>query len=240
MHILGDLLILAILGFCAWQGWKRGILGGVLAIVFIIVAVYGGNLVSNTYSNEFTNMFRPFVSGYLDRIEAEVTEEFAPANMAGLSTEDMLRLEPGMEQVLIEEVFLSLGVHESRIEKLADRYHDERAQEFSVNRSLTNTLVYAFCFLLVFVIGFVLILIALTVIYNIVPFSFRIPGIRLIDGIGGSVLGVGQGLLLVFMLTWLLGYLGLLVEPLSEGLIERTRITELFINFNPMGNFIDM
>jgi len=237
MHILGDLLILAILGFCAWQGWKRGILGGVLAIVFIIVAVYGGNLVANTYSDEFTNMFRPFVSGYLDRVEVETAEELAPANMSGLSTEDLLRLEPGIEHVLIEEVFLSLGVHESRIEKLADRYHAERSGDLSVNRSLTNTLVYAFCFLMVFVIGFVLIVIALTVIYNIIPFSFRIPGIRLIDGIGGSVLGFGQGLLLVFMLTWLLGYVGLL---LPEEFLGQTWLTELFVRFNPMTNFIDV
>ena len=240
MHILGTLLIIAILGFCGWQGWKRGILGGVLAVVFIIVAVYGGNLVANTYSDEFTTMFRPFVSGYLDRVEAEITEELVPANMPGLSTEDLIRLEPGAEHVLVEQVFLSLGVHESRVEKLADRYHTERSEGLSVNRSLTNVLVYAFCFLLVFVVGFLLILIALTVIYNIIPFSFRIPGIRLIDGIGGAVLGVGQGLLLVFMLTWLLGYLGLPLNFLSEGFLERAGFIEFFVRNNPMTNYINI
>jgi len=237
MHFLVDLLILAIIGFCVWQGMKRGILGGILAIAFILIAVYGGNLVANNYSDEFTTMFRPFVSGYLDRVEVEVMEEFVPENLSGFSTEDLFRLEPGMETVLIAEVFTALGVHESRVYKLTDRYEAERDEGLSVNRSLTNVLVYAFCFVLVFVVGFLLIVIALTVIYNIIPFSFRIPRIKLIDKIGGGVLGGGQGLLLVFMLTWLLGYLGLL---LPEDLIENSFLTGFFIRFNPMTNHIDI
>ena len=39
MHILVDILIIGILGFCAWQGYKRGIIGGILAILFLIIAV---------------------------------------------------------------------------------------------------------------------------------------------------------------------------------------------------------
>jgi len=237
MHFLADLLILAILGFCIWQGLKRGILGSILAVVFILVAIYGGNIAANNYSDEFTNMFRPFVSGYLDRVENEVIEEVVPENLVNFSTDDLLRLEPGLETVIISGVFLELGVHETRMDKLMDRYEMERGEDLSVNRALTNVLVYALCFLLIFVIGFLLILIALTVIYNIIPFSFRIPRIKLIDMIGGSILGAAQGLLLVFMLTWLLGYLGLI---LPEELLENTFITELFVRMNPMVNYIDL
>jgi len=237
MHFLVDLLILAMIGFCVWQGIKRGILGGILAIAFILVAIYGGNLVANNYSDEFTTMFRPFVSGYLDRVEAEVIEEAAPANLAGFSTEDLFRLEPGIEPAVMAMVFTELGVHESRVYKIADRYEAERAEGLSVNRSLTNVLVYAFCFVIVFVVGFLLILIALTVIYNIIPFSFRIPRIKLADKIGGGILGGGQGLLLVFMLTWILGYLGLI---LPDELLENTMLTEFLVRFNPMTNHIDL
>lgn len=237
MHFLVDLLILAILGFCVWQGIKRGILGGILAVVFILVAVYGGNLVANTYSDEFTNMFRPFVSGYLDRVEAEMLEELTPENLSGLSTEDLFRLERGIEPIFITSVFTELGIHESRVHKLTDRYEAEREEGATINRSLTNVLVYAFCFVLVFVIGFLLLVIGLTVIYNVIPFSFRIPRIKLADKIGGGVLGGVQGLLLVFMLTWLLGYVGL---ALPEDLLERSSLTEFFVRFNPMTNHIDL
>jgi len=237
MHFLADLLILAILGFCIWQGLKRGILGSILAVVFILVAIYGGNIAANNYSDEFTTMFRPFVSGYLDRVEGEVIEEVVPANMVHFSTEDLLRLDPALEPVIISGVFLELGVHEERLDKFVDRYEIERDEGLRVNQALTNVLVYALCFLMIFVIGFLLILIALTVIYNIIPFSFRIPRIKLIDMIGGSIIGGAQGLLLVFMLTWLLGYLGFI---LPEGLLENTFITEFFVRANPMINYIDL
>ena len=85
-----------------------------------------------------------------------------------------------------------------------------------------------------------LILIAFTVAYNIIPFSLRLPGLKLVDGIGGGLLGAGQGLLLVFALTWALGYLGLPLEHFSENLIEQTRVTEFFISRNPLINFIDL
>jgi len=237
MHILLDLFIIAILGFCAWQGYKRGIIGGILAVLFVIVAIYGGNLVANTYSDQFATMFRPFVSGYLDRVELEAVEEIAPPQLQGLSTEDLFRLEPGIEPIVARQIFIELGVHHSRAEAFTGYYLDMRAEGASVNRALTEVLVYAFCFFLVYVIGFLLILIALTVIYNIIPVSFRLPGLKIVDDIGGGILGFAQGVLLVFMLTWVLGYVGIL---LPEELLSESWITELFVGANPMGGFIDL
>lgn len=239
MEILLDILLIATILFCGWQGYKRGIIGGIFAIAFIIVAVWGANLVSTTYSNEFTSMFRPFASGYLDRMEIEAIEEIVPEDQQHLSTEDLLRLDTTLEPQLAKQVFLELGVDESRTEKLLDRYFDYRDQHYynTVNHAFTNVFVYSFSFLLVFVIAFLLILIGFTVIYNIIPFSFRLPGLKLVEGIGGGVLGVGQGLLLIFMLTWLLGYIGLI---LPEGFLDRNGVIPFFVRNTPMMDFIDL
>ena len=237
MHILLDLFVIAILGFCAWQGYRRGIISGILAILFIIVAIYGANLVASTYSSEFTSMFRPFVSGYLDGMEAEAIEELAPPELQTLSTEDLFRLEPGLEPTMAREVFSELGIHHSRVEELTQRYLAYRDDGLGVNRAMTDVLVYAFCFYLVYIIAFLLILIGLTVIYNIIHLSFRLPGLKLVDDIGGGVLGFAQGLLLVFMLTWVLGYAGIIFP---EGLLESTLVMDLFIGANPMVGFINL
>jgi len=237
MHIWLDLIIVAILLLAAWQGYKRGVIGGILAIVFLIVAVYGGNLVATAYSDEFTNMFRPFVGGYLQSVEASAIEEVVPDQLQHLSTEDLFRLEPGLEEIVIQQVFLGLGIHHSRIETLTEYYFDLRDEGGGINASLTEVLVYALCFFIVYTIGFLLILIALTVIYNIIPVSFRLPGLKLVDEIGGGVLGFAQGVLLVFMLGWFLGYAGLL---LPGDLLANSWITELFVGANPMVGFINM
>ncbi|MCL2587959.1 MAG: CvpA family protein [Oscillospiraceae bacterium] len=234
MNILLDLLVIGTLAFCAWQGYKRGIIGSVLAVIFVIVAIYGANLVATTYSQEFTSMFRPFVSGYLDSAERTAIEEIVPEDHQGLSTEDLFRIEPEIEPLIVRQVFIDLGVHHSRAEDLTQRYLTYRTEyELSVNRAMTDVLVYAFCFFIVYVIGFLLIIIALTVIYNVIPVSFRLPGrkMKLVDEIGGGVFGFTQGVMLIFMLAWALGYAGLLFP---DDFLARTWITELFIGANPM------
>ena len=238
MHTAADILIIAIIAFCAWQGYKRGILGGILAVAFIIVSIYGAGLMASAFSNEFTGMFRPFISGWMDRVEVEAAEEVAPWDLRGRSTEDIFRLEPGIEPLVVRQAFLELGVHESRTEHLVDRYLDERerAETVSFNRAMTEVSVTTFCFLMVYIIAFLLILIALTVIYNVIQLSFKLPGLRLVDDIGGGLLGLFQGLLLVFMLTWALGYAGLL---LPEDFLAETSVVEFFVQRNTMGPFIE-
>jgi len=238
MHIIVNLLILAIIGFCAWQGYRRGVLGSILAVVFIIIAIYGGNLLANTWSHEFTTIFRPFLSGYLTQMEVDAVETVAPAHLQGLSTEDLFRIDSSLEPEVSRQLFLELGVHESREEKLTDRYLDGRDAGETFNHAMTDTLVYAFCFLMVFVVAFLLILIGFTVLYNLIPFSFKFPGLKLVDGIAGGVFGVIQGFLLVFMLAWLLGYLGLLFP--EDFILEDASILEFFVRSNHVGGFIDI
>jgi len=237
MHFWLDLIVLAILAFCAWQGYRRGIIGSILAVLFIVLAVYGANLAASTYSQEFTSMFRPFISGYLDRVEIEAAETVAPPELHRFSTEDLFAREPALEPLVARQIFTDVGVHESRAERLVQQYLAYRDEGLTVNRAMTEVIVHAFCFYLVFLIGFLLIVIGLTVVYNIIPLSFRLPGLKLVDDIGGGVVGFAQGLLLVFMLTWALGYIGLI---LPEHLLADTWFTELFVRANPMAGFISL
>ena len=237
MNILLDLFILAVIGFCAWQGYRRGMIGGVLAILFIIVAIYGGSLVANTYSDEFASMFRPFVSGYLDGAERDAIAEIVPENLQEFSTEDLFQLEPDLEPLVVRGMLEDLGIHPDRVESLNRYYMDMRGDGMGVNQAMTEVLVYAFCFFLVYVIGFLLILIALTVVFNVIPFSFRLPGLKLVDDIGGGVLGLIQGVMLVFMLTWAMGYAGIL---LPDGLLASTWVTEFFVRANPVVGIINL
>ena len=237
MHILVGIGIIAILAFCAWQGYKRGIIGGVIAILFIIVSLYGANLVASTYSDDFTTVFRPFISGYLDSVEVSVANELVPSHMQGLSTEDMFRIDASLEETLANSVFEALGVHPSRTERLAERFLSYRAAgDISFNRAMTDVMVYAICFLIVYVIAFTLILIVLTVLYNIVHLTFRLPGDRRIDQYGGAVLGLVQGILLVLALTWALGYIGLALPEFAE----RSAVLNFFIRNNFLVNHINL
>ena len=239
MHIVADILIIAIIAFCGWQGYKRGILGGIVAVLFLVASVWGAGILTGAFSNEFTNMFRPFISGYLDRVEVEAAEEVVPFALVGRSTEDIFQIDPNLEPEIVRQSFMHLGVHESRTDHLLEQYWEARDRGYNTtfNQAMTEVSVNAFCFLMVYIISFLLILIALTVIYNVIHLSFKLPGLRLVDDIGGALLGLAQGLFLVFMLTWALGYMGLL---LPEYFLEQTSVVEFFVGQDTMGAFIEI
>ena len=58
-----DIVLLIIIALCTWGGYKRGLVGGIAGILAIIIALFGGSLLSNTYSGEVIPALEPFVNG---------------------------------------------------------------------------------------------------------------------------------------------------------------------------------
>ena len=46
MKIIIDILLLIIIALCTWNGYKRGLVGGVAGILAIIIALFGGSLLT--------------------------------------------------------------------------------------------------------------------------------------------------------------------------------------------------
>ena len=52
MKIIIDILLLVIIALCTWNGYKRGLVGGVAGILAIIIALFGASLLSSAYAHE--------------------------------------------------------------------------------------------------------------------------------------------------------------------------------------------
>ena len=63
MKLILDIVLLIIVALCTWGGYKRGLLGGIAGIVIIVVALFGGSLVSSAYAHEVVPALEPFVDG---------------------------------------------------------------------------------------------------------------------------------------------------------------------------------
>ena len=46
MKIIIDILLLVIIALCTWNGYKRGLVGGVAGILAIVIALFGSSLLS--------------------------------------------------------------------------------------------------------------------------------------------------------------------------------------------------
>ena len=66
MKLVIDIVLLVIIALCTWGGFKRGLIGGIAGLIAIVIALFGGSLLSSAYSGEVIPALKPFVNGYID------------------------------------------------------------------------------------------------------------------------------------------------------------------------------
>ena len=230
MKLILDIVLLVIVALCTWGGYKRGLIGGIAGILAIIIALFGGSLISSAYAHEVVPALEPFVDGYVDSQNTRnaLLEKMGYAN-SDLSVEDILAQDSSLRYDYAYECLLSVGLYPERAEELAERavaYSDENVT------GMTEAVVAVICDTATYVVGlalgFLLILIFLTAIANIGNLSFRLPNLELLDEIGGATLGFVKGLIYCILLSWLLSFFGLIIG--KDTLIETT-LARFFLSF---------
>ena len=260
MPFLLDLSIFSIIAFCAWRGYKAGLVRSAFGIVGIIVAVIVANIAAAAYAEEFSGILQPFIGGLVETTISDVVrenvnlgeidlDEMGLGNL-GIDTDnidldnidfDNLRNElagvaiPSVDPEVAYAALRQIGLSEAaaeRISELVAAENDHTVGSFaeSIASNLANTLSY----IILFGLGFALISIIFAVIGNLVGVTFFLPGLEIVDMTGGTVLGIVKGLLIVFAVTAVIRYVGLLIGAT----IERTSLLTFFINNNPIANML--
>jgi len=229
--LLIDLALVGTVAFCTWRGYKGGLIRGAFGVVSLIASLFIANIAAQAYSNEAKNMLVPFVSGYIETTMTEMAE-------TGVEYQEMAH-----DHVIVDENFgiayitlRELGLPESAAVSVAEKSIEiEPEEDFSyfsdaIADRLTNTLSYV----AVFGIAFLLIAIIFAVIGNLVGFVFALPGLKLVDIIAGSALGLVKGVIIVYTVAVIVRYFGLLMLSTIEG----TVILKYLINNNPIANLL--
>ena len=230
MKMIIDIVLLAIIALCTWGGYKRGLVGGVAGILAIVIALFGGSLLSSAYAGEVIPALEPFVDGYIDsqNTREDVLETLGYGD-SDKSLDDILAEDPSLRYDYAYECMGLVGFSTKRAEELADRavyVADENGLEMTdaVVGVLCDTITYVGGLLL----AFLLILIFLIAVANVGNLSFRLPNMENLDEIGGAVLGFVRGFLYCVLLSWLLSFFGLV---LGKSTIENTTLSRFFMSF---------
>lgn len=221
--IIVDIVLIAIILFCGWCGYKKGLIMGIGGVVVIIVSVLCANLLANTFSYEIVPVMRPFVSGYIETTltneEDGVLTELGYDD-EGYSLADVLEQEPELAKEIGLEAYRRFGLSADVAEQLSDEAIEHKKDS---DRDLLYSLSEVFCQrvsrVACLILAFLLILIVLTVIGNITNLSFKLPNMDLLDDVGGACLGVVRGIMFCLLITWALRYLGLVF---GLGYLEET------------------
>ena len=235
MRLIIDIVLLVIVALCTWSGYRKGLIGGVAGILAIIIALFGGSLLSSSYAHEVIPAMEPFVDGYVDsqKNRDAILAKLGYAN-SDLSLEDILEQDSSLRYDYAYECLKDMGFYEDRAEALAA----QAVNYADVNGvTMTPALVAVMCDTVSYVgglvLGFLLILILIVAIANVGNLSFRLPNMELLDEIGGAVLGFLKGFLYCVLLCWLLSFLGVVI---GKQTLEHSTLARFFLAFNFITN----
>ena len=216
MTAIIDLTLLGILILCTWSGYKKGVLMGLGGILAIAVSIYGANLFAHVFSYDVVPALRPFAGGYVDRLLTDTdsrTMKLMGWENYNFSMEDLLQRYPERRAEFFSNCYMSLGVDAGTAEQLAQRTVDyARESDVSMKDALVQVLCESASYVCVFILGFLILIILLTVVGNLPNLSYKIPYLDGLNDLGGAVLGLITGLLFCALLVWGLKFMGLLLR----------------------------
>ena len=238
-----NLILIAVVVVCAWQGFKKGIIMGIIGVLVIILSLYGAQLLSDTFSYEVIPVLKPFVSGYTEtQVEKTTFEAFGyEADVNGeyhvsRSLTDLISEQPESRFEISRRVYQKLGIYSDIADSMARKTVAFADQN---NADLTSSVVTILCQSITwyggFIIAFILLFAAMTVVINILNLSFRLPYVGIINDLGGLGIGVFTGLLFCALIVWAIQFTGLLMPESTMG---ETGIIGWFLDRNMLESYI--
>jgi len=224
--LLIDLTIVGIVVFCAWRGYRNGLIRGVFGVVTLLASLLFASIAATAYSDEFTGMLTPFVGGVVDTALSEIASENGEyeAVQHEDQSEDFKAAYTALRRI-------GLPVPAAiRIAELAVGLESEGTLADKIAEKLSSILAYV----ALFGISFILIAIIFAVIGNLISFVFSLPGLRALDVIAGVIFGFVKGLLIVLALATVVRYFGLLALET----LEKTSMLNYLVNNNIIADML--
>lgn len=231
MKLIIDITLLVIIALCTWGGFKRGLIGGIAGLIAIVIALFGGSLLSSAYSGEVIPALKPFVNGFIDTPQTrdEILAELGYGE-SDKSLNDILAEDPSLRYDYAYNCVLAVGFTSERAEELA-----EKSVALSEAREIdmTDAVVAVLCDTITYVGGlllaFLMILILLIAFANVFNLSLRLPNMEALDEISGTILGFARGFVYCVLLCWILSFFGLVIGKTT---LENTTLARFFLSID--------
>lgn len=217
--VIIDAIAAAILvGFCVW-GAHRGLLRSFAGLVILAVALVGAAMLATTFTPGLTTIVTPIV-------ENAVTEHVSRAAELDLQLPEA-ELPAEAEEVL-ERLGLDEDLRRSLLARAEETVVETGADALSaVVKSIVHGLVYA----VLFALFFAALMVLLHVILSAMDLVLKLPGLHLLNALGGAAVGLVQGALALFLAVWVLRRFGV---SFDTALFAETYLVHIFTTHTPL------
>ena len=206
-----DLIIVGVLLLGLGIGARRGFLQTLGGIAATVVSFIGAGIAAAALSGTVARWIRPLLE---KKITADAADESAASlvEQAGFFGDTARRLTDSIT-ALVQQTSQSLIT--------------------AVTDGIAQSVAYA----LVYLAAFVVLMLLCRLVLRALRLASRIPGLHLLDLLGGGVLGLGVAALLLYFAVWLLLRLQLV---LTEDMIAQSALLRFFVDHSPMDWFTSL
>ena len=222
--VIIDMIAAAVLIAAAAWGAHRGLFRALAGLAVVIVALVGAAVIANALAAPAARLVTPLIR---ESIETRVDEA-----MAQQSQEVQMPEEDVDEGFAIEDLLALMGLDEDVRNSLASQTQ-EKIQDTGISlamavvESLAQSILYAALFL----VSFVGLTILLKLLIRAMDLVLQLPGLHLVNSLGGAVIGLIEGALVLFLAIWVLRRFGVSFETDT---VSATHILKFFATHTPL------
>lgn len=224
--IIDAIAAAVLLGFAIW-GAQRGLFRSLTGLLSVIVALVGAGLIAGALAAPAARLAGPLVE---EHIRGQVDEA-----MEVQSSQQVEMPELEMEEddgFAIEDLLALMGLDEDVRESLLGDIQ-EKAVDSGVNvaTAIVESVVQSLLYGVLFLLSFLALMLLLKLAVGAMDLVLKLPGLHLLNSLGGAVIGLAEGALLAFLAIWIARRLGISFETET---VAQTHILHFFTTNTPL------
>lgn len=222
VHLIYDGIIVAILLFFFLRGRKRGLILSLCGLAAFFVAIIGARMACDAFTPHVADLLQPRFSSVIEvQLDNGLSEKL---------NEMLIKAEESDNAII--GLLTGLGFYEDVADVIQNAVLGETAQTVTdVAMALARTVAEVVACVLVFVVAFLLITVAWFLLSHALDLAARLPIIHGLNRTLGGLFGLLQGMLLLFLIAWVLRLMG---GVIPQETVDQTTLLKFFCTSNPL------
>lgn len=235
LKIIIDVVLLGVLFWGIYSGRKQGVVNMTITLVALIVALIAGQILSSMYSSTLMPAFEPFASGLADNVEEQTLADIGYGDSV-VNLNDLIQQQPEMKKAYCKALYMEMGLHEGRADKIADDAVELfDSKKITIESAAVQTISSKMLYVLGTILASILIMILFSALKNLINLSFHLPNGPKFETVGGIIMGLVVAVLVCTLICWFLSFFG---SFLGKDTLTSTYLGRVFLKLSPLTDWI--
>lgn len=226
--VIIDAVAVAILAFFVLWGAHQGLLRSLAGLLTIVVALVGAGLIAGALADSAARLAGPLVE---ERIRTQVDEAITAQSSQKVEMPE-LDVEGGDEEFDIQDLLALMGLDQDVRDSLTEEIQEKAVDAgTTIATAVVESVVRSVLYGVVFLLSFLALTVLLKLAIGALDLVAKLPGLHLLNTLGGAAAGLIQGVVLAFLAIWIARRLGVSFETET---VAQTHILHFFTTNTPL------